>query len=53
MKRPPLTIDELIAKLKEMRRHEGGDCPVFLCDSKQDYPVTHVAMDHYAIVLNG
>lgn len=50
--RKQLTLDELIDKLKEVRKLEGGDIPVYMEDSSgYDSDVCGVTLEHRSVVL--
>lgn len=50
--RKQLTLDQLIDRLKEVRKIEGGDILVFMEDSSgYDSDVCGVAVDHRSVVL--
>ena len=47
------TIDQMIKELKALRKIEGGDAKVYVCNGKEDVGVMNIIIDHGAIVING
>lgn len=52
-KKPCLTVDELIAKLEEVKEIQGGDALVYLEDSSgYDADCVGVTVDHDVVIIN-
>lgn len=52
-KKPCLTVDELIAKLEEVKEIQGGDALVYLEDSSgYDSDCVGVTVDHDVVIIN-
>lgn len=47
------TVNQMIKELKALRKIEGGDAKVYVCNRKEDVFVKNIIIDHGAIVING